>query len=190
MNEHIMRVLFGAQKQAKRQNEAMVNFIEGYIEAGNSGLKLESDEDVKRVLRDELQYLSECPSEWGLSDKLFVQYLLGVEAAELMLGGVSGVIVGKEAGERGKYVFYYLGSNLPFHKPEPEEQRERSNRVFSEYERANDSSAMLRGLYEDDAWRLIEEILAEYPADMRAALPEDDALAAVWLSQDYWNRRV
>lgn len=178
MNEYVMRVLFGAQKQALRQNEAVAVFVEDYIKAGTPHVVLDSCKQVREAISSELEFLCEgSQPELSLSDKLFIQYILGMEAYDLMRSGGRLAISSTEIGEHGKVKF-------SLHKlPEFEEG---AGIIYDEHVKATDR-AKAQGSKEDEAWKLVEEMLSACPPAHREDLPDDDVLAAISMSKEYWK---
>lgn len=183
MNENLMRVLFGAQKQSLKQNIAICNFVEEYLALNGDETVNQISSRIARELAD-LQKDAAENTEWYLSDKLFMQYMLGVNGCEAICKRVPGTITMTPIGENGKMSFEFDCGSVD---PATENPLERKLLV----EKANNSSEdkiKARSL-EDDAYALIKEMLDACPPNERVHLPEDDALAAILFSKAYWSAR-
>ena len=100
MNENLMRVLFGAQKQSLKQNVAICNFVEEFHDKSEG---MSESEIVNRITAELNDLKKEAANieEWYLSDKLFLQYMLGVNGCNAEMNGVSGTISATPFGENG-----------------------------------------------------------------------------------------
>lgn len=183
MNEHVMRVLFGAQKQSLRQNVAIANFVEEYL--GCDDMDLHSESAVVNSIITEIALLSQQESIDYVSDKLFLQYILGMEGYQAMVQNIPGVVESHAVGENGKVVFSF--------KPQEESASTWSEdkiniarKAQEECDRYKHADTMDSLSAEDEAWALIKQILECCPPERRAHLPADDALAAILLSKSYW----
>lgn len=187
MNEAIKKVLFGNQKQSLKQNIAITNFVEDYLVTSYPESALGDSEAVSTVISTALKELVDNPPEqWMLTDKLFVEYTLGVEAFEAISKGVAGDIRGTFPGDSGKVVFSFVPTGMTGESTEDPlmEVASRAKAVADSYvSDAHEKAATA----EDKAWDLVREIIAACPPSQRAELPEDDVLAAVLLSESYWR---
>ena len=75
MNENLMRVLFGAQKQSLKQNVAICNFVEEFLDISEG---MSESEIVNRITAELNDLKKEAANieEWYLSDKLFLQHTI------------------------------------------------------------------------------------------------------------------
>lgn len=186
MNQCIMKVLFGNQKQALRQNEALANFVEDYLKGSKWCVEpMSTEEVVTRCIKDTLHTLVTRDDEdvFSLADHLFVQYTLGMEAWDAVMAGIPGVIESTYAGDSGKVVFSYI--------PNAEGAGEANLEIINkarEVSEKNNSSEHVKTLSKGDAaWELIEKIIAMCPPSQRSELPDEDYLAAILLSESYWK---
>lgn len=183
MNENLMRVLFGAQKQSLKQNVAICNFVEEFLDISEG---MSESEIVNRITAELNDLKKEAANieEWYLSDKLFLQYMLGVNGCNAVMKGVSGTISATPIGENGKMFFEFDCGEVD---PETDDKLVRSLLV----ERSKNSCEDMKKVrsLEDEAYALIKEMLDACPPNERCHLPEDDALAAILFSKAYWAAR-
>lgn len=187
MNKYIKQLMFGNQKQALRQNEAVANFIEGYLEAGCPTCDLNNKDAIVAEMSVLLNELTTTPpTVWQLTDKLFVQYTLGVEVFDALVAGVRGRALAVVTGETGKVVFKFYPEDVTDAEADVERMKvvERVNAMTDSYD--SEEGRKSRSA-EDEAWALIEKIIALSAPSYRAELPEDDRLAAILLSESYWK---
>ena len=190
MNNCIKKILFGNQKQSLRQNIAIVNFIEDYLTSADSQYDLNTEEQVCQAIESEIEFLRNIGSadEWTVSEKLFSQYILGMEGWDAILHDVPGDVERHAVGENGKVVFTYRPLDVT---GDVSAQTEETRSVALAAKKVNDSwsceEKQEAASKEDEAWDLVEKIVNSVPPARREHVPEDDALAAVVLSQEYWR---
>lgn len=175
MNEHIMKILFGNQKQAMKQNEAIVNFVDQFMQQSDASCyNVDTYDATATTIETNINFLLLRPEQWNLSEVLFMQYLLGVEACMRIKAGAPAKILVQRGTSSPKIVFTAkLLSEV-----------EDVDVLKYEDERKNIDDALTA---EDEAYRLIQEMVSLCPPAQRATLPEDDALAAILLSEGYWK---
>lgn len=183
MNENLMRVLFGAQKQSLKQNVAICNFVEEYLDISEG---MGESDIVKRITAElnDLKQEASSIEEWYLSDKLFLQYMLGVNGCNAVMKGITGTIIASPIGENGKMSFEFDCGDV---NPATEDNLVRSLLV-ERSKNSCDDTKKARSL-EDEAYALIKEMMDACPPNERCHLPEDDALAAILFSKAYWAAR-
>ena len=188
MNECIKKVLFGNQKQSLRQNIAIVNFVEEYLSSAAQSYSLTTEERVCQAIEREVNFLcNNKPDQWFISDKLFLQYILGVEGWEAISHDVPGQVSRHDVGENGKVVFTYCPMGEQNIAEWSEDKRKAAFTARKENDSWNSEEKHKAASKEDEAWALVEKIVASVPPARREQVPEDDALAAVVLSQEYWR---
>lgn len=179
MNKEIQTVLFGAQKQSLRQNVAIVNFVDHVIanEPGNT-----TEEKILSKLKSLYEFYNtdSCiATDYDESD-LFLQYVVGVDAYEVIKSKTKGVFVSHGVGDNGKVVFDFV----------PSEDAELNDTIAGLFESSKvweSGDGKKAASNEDKAYELVKKILSMCPPAMRAELPQDDVLAAVVLSEQYWK---
>lgn len=187
MNEAIKKVLFGAQKQSLKQNEAIVNFIEDYF-CANGVPSVNTEQRAIEAIVDNLNdIIKNVPEKWMIADKLFVEYVLGVNARQAIAAHVPGMIETHSVGENGKVVFSFSPQCAVDTDTWDEDKRKYAAATRCESDSWNDSSKRKALSGEEEAWKLIQEIIDACPPSQRAELPTDDALAAILLSKTYWS---
>lgn len=190
MNNCIKTVLFGNQKQSLRQNIAVVNFIEDFLVTEDKQCVLNTEEQVCQAIERKIDFLCSLTSltGWLDSEKLFLQYILGMEGWDAISHDIPGKVERHAVGKTGKVVFTYCPSDVHDYWPVPTEEV-RSAALAAK--KVNDSWACEEkreaASKEDEAWALVEKIVNSVPPARREQVPEDDALAAVMLSQEYWR---
>lgn len=190
MNNCIKKILFGNQKQSLRQNIAIVNFIEDYLTSADSQYDLNTEEQVCQAIESEIEFLRNIGSadEWTVSEKLFSQYILGMEGWDAILHDVPGDVERHAVGENGKVVFTYRPLDVA---GDVSAQTEEAHSAALAAKKVNESwtceEKREAASKEDEAWVLIEKIVNSVPPARREQVPEDDALAAIMLSQEYWR---
>lgn len=174
MNKEIQTVLFGAQKQSLRQNVAIVNFVEHVI-ANEQG------SNVEEKILNKLQSIYEAgaTSNYDEAD-LFLQYIVGVDAYEEIKAQTKGVFVSHSVGDNGKVVFDFVPS-------EEVEVTDRVKNLVDAQKVWDDGAGKKAATAEDSAYELVRKIVGMCPPGVREELPQDDVLAAVVLSQQYWK---
>lgn len=179
MNENIKKVLFGNQKQSLKQNEAIVNFVEEFLD----GSDFSTLESTRESILSGLEHLATVAAEGTklrrLEDKLFVEYILGVDGRAAMEGKDPCKLMWKPVGENGKIVFYVEPTGS-------ENLSDYSVRLSEEAKQLTSEQGEKAANKEDLAWELIQKILSVTPQAKRAELPKEDALAAILVSKEYW----
>lgn len=179
MNENIKKVLFGNQKQSLKQNEAIVNFVEEFL-LGSDFSTLES---TRESIMSGLEQLANRAAKEGklsrLEDKLFVEYILGVDGRAAMEGKDPCKLMWKSVGDNGKIAFYVEPTGS-------ENLSDYSVRLAGEAKSITSEQGVKAANKEDLAWELIKKIMDMTPPAKRAELPKDDALAAILVSKEYW----
>ena len=76
MNENLMRVLFGAQKQSLKQNVAICNFVEEFLDISEG---MSESEIVNRITAELNDLKKEAANieVWYLSDKRYPSAITG-----------------------------------------------------------------------------------------------------------------
>jgi len=188
MNNCIKKVLFGNQKQSLRQNVAIVNFVEEYLTSSDQPYSLNTEEQVCQAIEREVNFLcNNKPEAWYISDKLFLQYILGMEGWNAISQNVPGQVLRHEVGENGKVVFTYCPMGEHSINEWSDERRKAALIARKENDSWNSVNKNKAASKEDEAWALVEKIIKSVPPARREQVPEDDALAAVVLSQEYWR---
>lgn len=174
VNDNIKSIMFGAQKQANRINDAAVRFVERcMLERGafTPGEHVNYNDMVSRlskVIRD-----SACAmfSEEGasLSDKTLVNLLVDHKTLH---NASSNCIVGISIISGAGKVHFTL-------------RREGEEYDVPQYESSVVEKERRAAAREDDAMDLVKKILAHCPN--RSDYPEDDVLAAITYGKIYWK---
>lgn len=186
MNENVKKVLFGNQRQALKQNEAIVNFIESYMMPTD----LSTDVAVKEAILKNIEKLVDKIDKGGklenLEDKLFLEYILGVNGREILESHVPCEICTNYVGDHGKIAFYLNPlANVGDVKTNPMALLKATRNAETHYGSVN-MKHKTAGEAEDAAWDLVQRIVRDIPPAKRSELPEDDALAAILCSKEYW----
>lgn len=188
MNEHIMKILFGNQKQAMRQNEAIANFVANYMcSTSEEWSRLSTYEGALSSLESELNYLVRHghPEEWKMADDLFVQYLLGMEAHAALKAGIECLFKSKTVKDSPKVVFMAVPSLYDNDVAEDYVElvkglRDNENKYSSE------SDSMKALTAEEEAYALAHEMVEACPPSRRTTLPENEVLAAILFAKEYY----
>jgi hypothetical protein len=185
MNEAIKKVLFGNQKQSLRQNEAIVNFVDEYLKSFGYN-SIDDTTTARHAIANTLSNL-EGGFRHGevarLEDKLFLEYILGVDGYEAVLSGVECRLGWKPAGDSGKIIFYVAPDDM---NGEHDSSPLMSRLTLAEEKICSREGDKARSA-EDEAWELVNKMNSMMPPSVRAELPQDDALAAILFSQQYWK---
>lgn len=189
MNEVTKQIMFGAQKQANRVNDALVIFVEDYLtNTGNCQLPGMSDGDtVSPQSWIDCKILEIESALWDVNQKMVKQEpvtVADVTFAKLFLGLQEMSKLGPGChfnhecvSDTGKYVFFAV-PGVEGQMPDPEAKPDGNTAEVIAQQRRTASK-------EQEAMSLIEEILKNCPN--RGDYPEDDALAAIMYGKEYWK---
>lgn len=160
MENEYQRLLFGAQKQGARQNEAVAAFVEAYMEKKGKG-----PEQLRNVLEATANNVA-VENSATLEEQFFISYLLGTKAFAHIVSGNIVQITQTSVGDNGKVVFQYLDDgDTPDIDWELAVKKEESD--------------------EERAWRIVHQTLNSLPPAVRETLPADEPLAAVLALKEY-----
>lgn len=178
MNECVKKVLFGAQRQASKQNDAIVSLVARCI----SPDELHTEEEVVSSIVDKITAVSELYNElkegMSFADEMFVRCILGEDGVEAIVSGEDFELRQTPVGTNGKIDFYLVPHNATSSV---------AMKLKAEEDWRNSKSYREAASKEDYADELIRKILAVTPPAKRAELPEDDARAALCVSKEYWS---
>ena len=178
MNEYVKKVLFGAQRQASKQNEAIVDLVEHYVGKENCT----SEEKVVSGIMDKIAIVDKLSHDVGnkltTADRVFITSILGKTGIAAIESGEDFDLRTEYVGTNGKVNFYLV--------PQGGES-EVAMALKAEEDRRNSDAHREAVSKEDYADELIRKILSVTPPAKRAELPEDDARAALCVSKEYWS---
>ena len=178
MNEYVKKVLFGAQRQASKQNEAVVDLVEYYIGKENCT----SEEKVVSCIMDKIASVdklsNDIDNKLTTADRVFITSILGKTGIAAIESGEDFDLRTEYVGTNGKINFYLVPQGGT---------SEVAMELKAEEERRNSDAHRESVSKEDYADELIKKILSVTPPAKRAELPEDDARAALCVSKEYWS---
>lgn len=174
VNENIKKIMFGAQKQANRVNDAAVRFVERcMLEHGALIPGEDVDYDTMVVkLSSVIQASARSlfgEDDAGLSNETLVNLL--VDHKTLCNASSSCTVSSHIISDTGKVLFILRGAGEQYNATQYE-----SSIVERESKTANQ---------DNDAMALVERILAHCPN--RSDYPDDDVLAAIMYGKIYWK---
>ena len=160
MENEYQKILFGAQKQGARQNEAVAAFVSANMEKKGKG-----PEQLRSVLEETANEVADKNSA-TLEEQFFISYLLGTKAFAHIASGNIVRITQTSVGDNGKIVFQYLeDGDIPDADWELAVKKEESD--------------------EERAWKIVHQTLNSLPPSVRETLPADEPLAAVLALKEY-----
>jgi hypothetical protein len=161
MNHELYTVMYGKQNQSVKMNMVMVDFVERYLEKHEVTL---TSGEIGTQIRDALQELvDDIANVSGMTDVLFVQLFLGSIDNVYMASDLCKVVY--HEAPSGKYMY----------------------QIVETYEAVNEYRI---DEIDIEVNTLMKRILNTCPPSRRAVLPEDDLLAAVCMSRDYWKGQL
>lgn len=160
MNQQLYTIMYGKQNQSVKMNGTTVDFIEEYLT--QSGYAEMTADNIKECLTQVVN-AAYTDDKLGMLDYFFIELFLGNLETDAGMLPLWKYDIRYQVRESGKAVFYISGVTDSVVEKLPTTEQDKSLN------------------------ELTQKIISTCPPSRRDELPEDDMLAAVYMSRDYWK---
>lgn len=170
---NLRTIIFGNQKQSSRQMEVVVEFVKNYLTSHGYGQNLEdsdaSDKAIANALFDLIPEIWKMDTKKGTLDWFFLRLFLGNDACTDMWKNPADYDINSVTQANGKIHYY----------------------AYVVYDEEDELDMDVPQIVDTtDAEKIVETVINSCPPSERSKLPADDKLAAVLLSQAYWQGKI
>ena len=170
---NLRTIIFGKQKQSSRQMEVVVDFVKNYLINHGYEQNLDdmnaADRAIADALFDLIPEMWELDTEKGTLDWFFLRLFLGNAACTDMWKNPGDYDINSVVQSNGKIHYY----------------------AYEVYDGEDETDIDVPQIVDTtDAEKIVEMVISSCPPSEREKLPADDKLAAVLLSQAYWQGKI